>query len=155
MRDPFGNYLVQKLVEHCTEDQLRQAVTTIKAEPLVICKDLHGTRSVQKLVEVLTHSPHKRLLEEYLLSEFVKLTFEINGNHVIQKILNSWQPADKQFIYEAMMSNCAEIACHMHGCCIMQKCIDAANSHQKKHLILKIASHTRIFVKDAFANYVI
>lgn len=46
MRDPFGNYLVQKLVESCTEDQLSQVVQTVKDEPLAICKDLHGTRSV-------------------------------------------------------------------------------------------------------------
>ena len=54
-----------------------------------------------------------------------------------------------------MMANCVQIACHMHGCCIMQKCIDSANHHQRKYLILKIAENTRLFVKDAFANYVI
>ena len=54
-----------------------------------------------------------------------------------------------------MVVNCALIACHMHGCCIMQKCIDTANSQQKKLLTHTIARHTRAFVKDAFANYVI
>lgn len=119
MVDPFGNYLVQKLVERCSSDQMRQVVLAMRDKPLQICKDLHGTRSVQKIVEVLTTSPHKRLLSEYLLSVFVNLTYEINGNHVIQKILNSWSSEDKQFLYDAMMSNCAQIACHMHGCCIM------------------------------------
>lgn len=46
MRDPFGNYLTQKLVEKCSSDQLRLVVLTIKNEPLEICKDLHGTRSI-------------------------------------------------------------------------------------------------------------
>ena len=89
------------------DSQLRQVVETIKDEPLVICKDLHGTRSIQKIVEVLTQSPHKKLLADYLAREFVPLTSEINGNHVIQKILNSWSPQDKQFIYDSMMENCA------------------------------------------------
>lgn len=53
------------------------------------------------------------------------------------------------------MANAGHIACHMHGCCIMQKCIDAANIQQKKALTVTIAKHTRKFVKDAFANYVI
>ena len=74
---------------------------------------------------------------------------------MIQKILNSWSHEDKQFIYEAMMANCSTIACHMHGCCIMQKSIDAANPAQKRALTIQIAKHTRIFVKDAYANYVI
>lgn len=56
---------------------------SIAKEPLLICKDLHGTRSIQKIVEVLKFSPHKALLAEYLVFEFVPLTCEINGNHVI------------------------------------------------------------------------
>ena len=54
-----------------------------------------------------------------------------------------------------MMASADLIACHMHGCCIMQKCIDAANAEQRKALTITIARHTRKFVKDAFANYVI
>ena len=83
MRDPFGNYFTQKLVERCSDKQLRAVVLTIKDEPLEICKDLHGTRSIQKIVEILTGSPHKQLLAKYLTREFVPLTCEINGNHVI------------------------------------------------------------------------
>jgi hypothetical protein len=37
----------------------------------------------------------------------------------------------------------------------MQKCIDAANYEQKLALTLAIARHTKLFVKDPFANYVI
>ena len=83
MKDPFGNYLIQKLVERCTDNQLRKVVLSISKEPLLICRDLHGTRSIQKIVEVLRISPHKTLLAEYLVREFVPLTCEINGNHVI------------------------------------------------------------------------
>ena len=59
MRDPFGNYFTQKLVEKCSDEQLREVILTIGDEPLIICKDLHGTRSIQKIVEILTESPHK------------------------------------------------------------------------------------------------
>jgi len=38
---------------------------------------------------------------------------------VIQKILFTWKPQHNQFIYEAMMAKCVEIACHKHGCCVM------------------------------------
>ena len=83
MRDPFGNYLIQKLVERVTDEQMREVVLTIREDPLMICKDLHGTRSIQRIVEVLTNSPQKKLLAEYLMRDFVPLTREINGNHVI------------------------------------------------------------------------
>jgi len=37
----------------------------------------------------------------------------------------------------------------------MQKCIDSANQQQKRDLTLTIARHTKLFVRDPFANYVI
>lgn len=54
-----------------------------------------------------------------------------------------------------MENQCALIACHKHGCCVMQKCIDNASQKQLDSLAMTIAKHTRIFVKDPFANYVI
>ena len=83
MLDPFGNYLVQKLVEKCGDKQLLSVVQTIRDQPLEICKDLHGTRSIQKIVEFLADSHHKTVFAEYLLNDFVPLTCEINGNHVL------------------------------------------------------------------------
>lgn len=66
-----------------------------------------------------------------------------------------WSHLHKQFIYDAMEAQCALIARHKHGCCVMQKCIDNASAKQLDSLAMTIAKHTRIFVKDPFANYVI
>jgi len=67
------------------------------------------------------------MLIAYLSTRVRDLAEDINGNHVIQKILSSWSPKYNQFIYDSMVSQCVEIACHKHGCCVMQKCIDGAN----------------------------
>ena len=83
------------------------------------------------------------------------LAEDINGNHVIQKILQTWPSEHNQFIYDAMIAKCAAIACHKHGCCVMQKCVDAADPVQKKELMMKIADSTRVFVKNPFGNYVV
>merc|ERR1719162_1053911 len=53
------------------------------------------------------------------------------------------------------MAQCTTISCHKHGCCLMQKGIDAASPQQQIALTLKVASHTQHFVRDPFANYVI
>jgi len=83
------------------------------------------------------------------------LSEDINGNHVIQKVLNSWSHEDNQFIYDIMTQMCKEIACHKHGCCVMQKCIDAANPKQRRQLVEQIASLTPHFVRNPFGNYVV
>lgn len=54
-----------------------------------------------------------------------------------------------------MMRQCVEIACHKHGCCVMQKCIDGATPSQKLILCLEIAKHTKVFVRNPYGNYVV
>ena len=54
-----------------------------------------------------------------------------------------------------MIKQCVQIACHKHGCCVMQKCIDAANQEQKRALTMEIAENTKTFVKNPFGNYVV
>jgi hypothetical protein len=96
-------------------------------EPVQLCKDPHGTRSVQKIIEVVSQDIHYSMISDYLYNRIKEMSEDINGNHVIQKILQCWKPSQNQFLYDAMERQCVEIACHKHGCCIMQKCIDAAN----------------------------
>jgi hypothetical protein len=88
-------------------------------EPVKLCKDAHGTRSVQKIIEVVTLDTHFNLIKGYLMYRIKEMSEDINGNHVIQKILSSWNSKNNQFLYDAMVSRCVEIACHKHGCCIM------------------------------------
>lgn len=53
MADPFGNYLCQKLLEHCTDWQRLQIVQAVSKDLVSISMNMHGTRAVQKLVECL------------------------------------------------------------------------------------------------------
>ena len=119
MTDGFGNYLIQKLAENCSEEQLTKIIEAMKVDAIAVCKDAHGTRSVQKIIEIIRHQSHFWLLQSYLKDHIKEMSEDINCNHVIQKILHSWAPAHNQFLYEAMCKQCAEIACHKQGCCIM------------------------------------
>lgn len=56
-----------------------------------ICIDTHGTRSIQKIIEVCTKPRHFKALIELIGPILVKLSHDINGNHVIQKILKDWK----------------------------------------------------------------
>lgn len=62
MMDPFGNYLIQKLLDRCSEDQrlavLRKAAE--KRELVQVALNTHGTRAVQKLIETLTNREQVR-----------------------------------------------------------------------------------------------
>jgi len=86
------------------------------------------------------------------VTELVK---DPNGNHVIQKCLYSLDPLTNQFIFNAIVRDCYEIACHKQGCCVLQKCIDGANPKQRSTIINGIVFHTVDLVKDPYGNYVV
>ena len=60
MTDPFGNYLIQKVLDTCSTPQRGALLEAACAAGLCrIARDTHGTRSVQKLVEaVCSLLPH-------------------------------------------------------------------------------------------------
>jgi len=155
MTDPFGNYLCQKLLEHCKDDQRTSIVENVASSLVNISLNMHGTRAVQKMIEFLSHSQQIRTVVIALNPNVVTLIKDLNGNHVIQKCLNRLQPEDNQFIYNAVTQHCVEVATHRHGCCVLQRCIDHASDAQKVQLVNEITYHALTLVQDPFGNYVV
>ena len=62
MIDGFGNYLIQKLAENCSDEQLTRIIQAMEVDAISVCKDAHGTRSVQKIAEIIQHQSHFTLL---------------------------------------------------------------------------------------------
>ena len=157
MIDPFGNYLCQKILEHCNDHQRFLVVQKVASELVQISKNMHGTRAVQKMIECLSSPSQIELVKRALCNSVVELIQDLNGNHVIQRCLNRLSPEDNQFIYDAVTSgnNCVEVATHRHGCCVLQRCIDHASTKQKIQLIHEITKNALVLVQDAYGNYVV
>merc|ERR1712137_241033 len=155
MTDPFGNYLCQKLMEHCDETRRLLIVQKVAPRLIEISKNVHGTRAVQKMIECLCTPSQVQLVINSLQSHVVSLIRDLNGNHVIQRCLYRLSSQDKQFIYDAVGQNCVEVGTHRHGCCVMQRCIDSASEPQKMQLITHISKNALDLVKDQFGNYVV
>jgi len=155
MTDPFGNYLCQKLIEHCSQQQQLLIVQKVAPHLVAISKNMHGTRAVQKMIECLCTPPQVQLVVNSLRSSVVPLIKDLNGNHVIQRCLHELSYQNKQFVYDAVADNCVEVATHRHGCCVMQRCIDSASEDQKLQLVRQISSNVLYLVQDQFGNYVV
>jgi hypothetical protein len=67
MTDAFGNYLFQKLLETADDEQRTNILETVSTRMLGAALNLHGTRSVQKLVE-LCSSTRKQVLSNWRLA---------------------------------------------------------------------------------------
>ncbi|XP_050369781.1 pumilio homolog 12 [Argentina anserina] len=158
MTDPFGNYLIQKLLEVCDDEQQRQilySITKKSGELVHISCDMHGTRAVQKVIETLKTPEQFSIIVSSLKPGIVNLIKNTNGNHVAQRCLQYLTPEYREFLYEAATSNCVELATDRHGCCVLQKCLSHSDGEQRDRLICKITSNALILSQDPFGNYVV
>ncbi|ODQ79064.1 hypothetical protein BABINDRAFT_29569, partial [Babjeviella inositovora NRRL Y-12698] len=154
--DPFGNYLIQKLISLCDEAKLNTMVENLSLNLFQISINQHGTRALQRLIEFLDTEYQYSLIIAGLSSYVIDLIKDLNGNHVIQKCLNKLTTTNCQFIYEAIAGNIVVVATHKHGCCVLQKCLNHIdNEAQLIPLASEIINHSSNLIKDQFGNYVI
>ncbi|OQR87640.1 hypothetical protein ACHHYP_08412 [Achlya hypogyna] len=156
MVDPFGNYLFQKLLERVADDQRLEIVKRVSPHLVAAALNLHGTRSVQKVVEVCaTDRTLATIIVKALRGDAVRLCIDSNGNHVIQRALQ-FLPADfNQFVFDAVATDCTVVGTHRHGCCVLQRCVDAANEAQKRAVISQVELHAMKLMQDPYGNYVV
>ena len=57
-----------------------------------LCRHAHGTRSIQKIIEIIKMPEDVRLLSGFLKERVRELAEDINGNYAMQKILITWKP---------------------------------------------------------------
>ncbi|XVE49564.1 hypothetical protein DITRI_Ditri01bG0092000 [Diplodiscus trichospermus] len=158
MMNPFGNYLMQKLLEVCTEEQRMQILLMVTEEPgqlVRISLNTHGTRVVQKLIETLKTRQQISLVISALEPGFLSLIKDLNGNHVVQRCLQCLSGEDNTFIFVAAAMYCVDIATHQHGCCVLQRCISHSTGEYREKLVEEISTNGLLLAQDAYGNYVV
>jgi hypothetical protein len=153
--DPFGNYLVQKLIDTITTEQRFQILLEVRNELVNISKNIHGTRAAQKLIELIQTPEEVEIIKAAFMEHIVDLIEDLNGNHVVQKCLMKLNSTDNQFIYDGITENLVSVATLRHGCCVLQRCFDHGTLEQQHQLIEQILANASLLVEDAFGNYVL
>jgi hypothetical protein len=157
MMDPFGNYLCQKLMEIVSPPQLELMLENVCNALVRISLNMHGARAVQKLVDAVgsTHHVHVPRLVGSLEGAVSMLAKDSNGNHVVQKCVETLPPESLIFIFQGIAQEIVDLSSHRHGCRIVQRCIDVAQGHARWQLIRAICRNALTLVQDPFGNYVI
>lgn len=155
MTDQYANFLIQRLFEIMPQE-IRCNVACVAAPKITsIALTQHGTFSVQKLVETIATRKEMDIIRDALSRDVVRLVKDVHGNHVIQKVLQRFSHADKEFIYAAVGSDCVSIAKNKQGCCVLQRCLEHASQSQRTTLVNKILSCCLQIAEDPFGNYVL
>ncbi|XP_018448636.2 pumilio homolog 9-like [Raphanus sativus] len=156
--DQFGNYLVQKMIDLCDEEQRTLILSVLTSKPLdliQICLNNYGTRVVQKMIESVKTKKQIEMVKSGLEPCCLALVKSLNGNHVIQTCLTSLGPKDNKFVVEVATKYCAEIATHRHGCCLLQCCVANTAGEQRERLVDEISRNALQLSQDPFGNYVV
>lgn len=155
--DPFGNYLCQKLLDYASDSERLAMVQAVSRDLVAISLNIHGTRVVQKMLEVMSTHEEVATVRQALQSSVVTLTKDLNGNHVIQRCLHHMPPDHNQFIFDSIATHCVSVATHKHGCCVLQRCIDYATVPQRSQICAEILRQNNLLelIQDAFGNYVV
>ncbi|KAG8048699.1 hypothetical protein GUJ93_ZPchr0009g322 [Zizania palustris] len=156
--DPFGNYLVQKLLEECNHDQkmhIIYEITKIEGQLIMFSCDMHGTRVVQKVIETINSSDEVSMVVSALSPGAITLMMDANGCHVALRCLQKFSHEHNAFLLNAAVEYYFGLAQDRQGCCIIQKCILHANKEQKKQLLHNITKKALDLSEHQYGNYVI
>lgn len=161
--DPFGNYLLQKIVDYLDEPSLELLILELQPNLYSISKNQFGTRSLQKIIDCICH--YDGLCETLVTDGFMKISVtnivdlinDVNANHVIQKCIFKFKNFYYDFIINAMVTgnNIIKISKNKHGCCVLQKLLSNCSIHQIYKIMLKILEYDFDLINDQFGNYIV
>ncbi|KAM7454844.1 hypothetical protein BLSTO_04396 [Blastocystis sp. subtype 1] len=165
MMDSFGNYLFQKLLDVSSDDQRRDVLNKVKDKIVDASYNVHGTRSVQRLIQVCKEPDMVKTIMDALRGHIADLSSHSNGNHVIQRCLQYMPEQYRIDVFKEVVDSCVDvltlaichpqISTHRHGCCVVQRCLDSAPAEYHNLLLDAIVQNSYELICNPFGNYVI
>jgi len=138
MVDPFGNYLFQKILERITPEERVTLVSSVSTRLVNASLNLHGTRSVQKIVEVCAVDEENEEDEEGLEEGMEENKKEEEEESTKTKKKKKKETAAK-LLTDALKPSAARL------------CIDSHGNHAIQRILLKLPYQYTQFIFDAVA----
>ena len=154
IKDPFGNYLIQKLCNNLNPNQIIKILEVISPTILDIGSNNHGTRVIQHLINFLSTKELVDYFSKSIEPYVIPLLKELNGTHLIQQFLLKHQECANK-INKIIVDNCASLASHSHGCCVLQKFLNGKDRNLKDMLVNNLINNCLVLIIDQYGNYVI
>lgn len=152
--DPFGNYLMQKLLEKLSSEHLVEITFMIIDKLYYLSSNSFGTRVVQKYIEYMP----SKLKINFLMackSNFTYLALNINACHVISKLFSVSNSEDLSLFQDNVISNVKALITNKHGCCVCQKFIERCSPDSRYLIVYNIMNNVESYISDPYANYVL
>ena len=157
IKDSFANYFIQKICYFLNEEQIENILNILKPEFKEICCDIHGTRSIQGIMNNLQTEKLRNLFFEIIKPIFIHLIKDPNGSHIIYKFINEFQEFLNQ-VNSIVFDNCLNLSTHKKGCFFIQYyliILSNVKNNFKQNIINNILNNCLILIIDKVGNYLI
>lgn len=99
MVDPFGKYLVQKLLQKCDGQQMMHIICEITKLPgqlIQVACDMHGSFVVRKMINRINTPAEAYMIVSSLSPGAVTLMMDAHGSYLAQRCLEKLSPQNKK-----------------------------------------------------------
>lgn len=133
-------------------------IEDLQGELLMLCKDQHGCRYLQKKLEE-GDTAHRDMIFRETYGHFPELMTDPFGNYLCQKLLEYSTEEQRSAIIESVSQDLVAISLNMHGTRAVQKMVDFLSSprqpKQIRTLIYALSMNVVALIKDLNGNHVI
>ena len=164
MNDQYGNYVIQKFVRCCDKkilsSMLKHLFEKNKHAFYEISMNPHGTRALQKLIKYISINANDEdfpILKKSLEGNITSMIKDINGNHVIQCIIENIKSEDLlSFIYKEMNENLLEGLCTKSGSCVFSRILKCdIVSEGVINMIDNILKNLGNYINNEYGNFAV
>ncbi|CAD8071584.1 unnamed protein product [Paramecium primaurelia] len=155
-KDVFGNYVVQKIFE-CTNQKLQlRMFNKLKSHFYDLSKNNFGCRVMQKLIEYTYNREDLQLIVlQQLQSNMRSLIYDLNGNYVIFKMLETYDKLKMEFLIPIVEESFNYMGQQIYGCKIIHKVIQQYTPQQISRIIRLSVQNYNILSQTEYGNYVL
>jgi len=154
-RDPFANFLMQRLIENLRMDLVDSIAEKVKKDSVAMATHQCACRVLQS---ILTNcSPKWRYkLVNAILPEATALLRNNNGCYVLQKIIEI-VPSNKlrNLLNEHIIPNYSDLCMHQYGCRVVQDIFRYFHSVDKIEITNCVLQNIIALCKNGYSNYVV
>ncbi|CAK94819.1 unnamed protein product (macronuclear) [Paramecium tetraurelia] len=156
LNDPNGNYVILSCFELFNKNQLIFIIPMIEDSLQFMSKQTYGCRVIQKVLEIYPIE-HTQKMMDILMTLACQLCYQEFGNYIIQYILKSGPPKEKQIICQIIKDNFEQLSINKFGSNSVEKYIDVMGPNQIINILCSISNDQFVFYNlsvNPFGNYV-
>jgi Pumilio-family RNA binding repeat len=158
MTNRFGNFLVQRVLEHGTPEQILQVASTIRGRVVPLSMDAFGCHVIQKAFDTVPED-FKIVMVRELLSAIPETVKHRYACHVWQKLFElRWTiepPEIMSFVNTALAGQWWDVAMGETGSLVVQNIFENCNEQDKRPCIEEVLEKIDIIAKGQYGNWCI